>query len=339
MKAIVFDEHGSSDVLRYRDIGAPTLQKGEVRVAVRACSLNYHDVFTRQGMPGIKVPLPGIPGCDCAGQVSEVAGDVTDWKVGDRVLVDPVFWDLETGKMWMIGDTWWGAYAEYVVVKASQLIQLSDSVSFEDAACLPVAYGTAHRMMLTRGEIKQGDSVLILGASGGVGTSALLLAKMKGAYVIAAAGSDEKCRQLEELGADETINYSTKNFVKHCRASTGSLFAGGGYDVVVNFTGGDTWAESLRCVKLGGKLLTCGATAGFNPQTDLRFIWTAEMDIRGSNGWKRDDLDRLLQLTESGEFIPVIDSRVPLEDGIEAHKAMEERRFFGKIVITSDAVA
>jgi alcohol dehydrogenase len=161
---------------------------------------------------------------------------------------------------------------------------------------------------------------------------------MKGAYVIAAAGSDEKCRQLKELGADETINYSTQNFVKHCRASTGSLFAGGGYDVVVNFTGGDTWAESLRCVKLGGKLLTCGATAGFNPQTDLRFIWTAEMDIRGSNGWKRDDLDRLLRLTESGEFIPVIDSRVPLENGVEAHKAMEERRFFGKIVITADAI-
>ena len=335
MKAIVFNEHGTLDVLRYRDIEEPALRAGEVRVAVRSCSLNYHDVFTRQGMPGIKVPLPGIPGCDCAGVVAEVADDVGDWTVGDRILVDPVTY--QDGKMWMIGDTLWGAYAEFVVVHRDQLIRLPDDVSFDDASCLPVAYGTAHRMMLTRGEVKAGDSVLILGASGGVGTSALLLAKMRGAFVIAAAGTDEKCRQLRSLGADETINYSTTDFVKYCRERTGSLFSGGGYDVVVNFTGGDTWASSLRCVKLGGRVLTCGATAGFDPPTDLRFIWTAEMDIRGSNGWKRSDLDQLLELTRTGEFKPVIDSCVPLKDGVAAHQALEERKFFGKIVINADA--
>ncbi|HAF67858.1 MAG TPA: zinc-binding dehydrogenase [Acidimicrobiaceae bacterium] len=335
MKAIVFDEHGSIDVLKYRDIEEPDLQPGEVRVAVRACSLNYHDVFTRQGMPGIKVPLPGIPGCDCAGLVSEVADDVTGWSVGDRVLVDPVRY--ENGKLWMIGDTLWGAYAEYVVVTAEQLIQLPEDVSFDDASCLPVAYGTAHRMMLTRGSVNAGDSVLILGASGGVGTSALLLAKMRGASVIAAAGTDEKCKQLMSLGADETINYTTTDFVKYCREKTGNLFSGGGYDVVVNFTGGDTWARSLKCVKLGGQVLTCGATAGFDPPTDLRFIWTAEMDIRGSNGWQRSDLDQLLELTRTDEFSPVIDSRVPLNDGVAAHQALEERKFFGKIVINADA--
>ena len=230
MKAIVFDEHGSIDVLKYRDIEEPGLQLGQVRVAVRACSLNYHDVFTRQGMPGIKVPLPGIPGCDCAGVVSEVADDIDDWAVGDRVLVDPVRY--ENGKLWMIGDTLWGAYAEYVVVSAEQLISLPADVSFDDASCLPVAYGTAHRMMLTRGDVNAGDSVLILGASGGVGTSALLLAKMRGASVIAAAGTDDKCAQLLSLGADETINYSTTDFVKYCREKTGSLFSGGGYDAV-----------------------------------------------------------------------------------------------------------
>ena len=335
MKAIVFDEHGPIDVLDYREIEEPSLQPGEVRVAVRACSLNYHDVFTRQGMPGIKVPLPGIPGCDCAGVLAEVADDVEDWHIGDRVLVDPVRY--EDGKLWMIGDTLWGAYAEYVVVTADQLISLPEEGAFDDAACLPVAYGTAHRMMLTRGGVTADDSVLILGASGGVGTSALLLAKMQGASVIAAAGTDEKCEQLRALGADETINYSTTDFVKDCREHTGSLFGGGGYDVVVNFTGGDTWAKSLKCVKLGGRVLTCGATAGFDPPTDLRFIWTAEMDIRGSNGWQRSDLDELLQLTRTGEFSPVIDSRVALEDGISAHRALEERKFFGKIVINADA--
>ena len=337
MKAIVFDEHGSIDVLRYREIDAPDLLPGEVRVAVRSCSLNYHDVFTRQGMPGIKVPLPGIPGCDCAGVVSEVADDVSGWSIGDRVLVDPV--KYEDGKMRMIGDTLWGAYAEYVVVTAEQLIGLPDDISFDDAACLPVAYGTAHRMMFTRGQVTADDSVLILGASGGVGTSALLLAKMRGAKVIAAAGTDEKCAQLADLGADETINYSSTDFVKYCREQAGSLFSGGGYDVVVNFTGGDTWAASLKCVKQGGRVLTCGATAGFDPKTYLRFIWTAEMDIRGSNGWKRSDLDQLLTLTRTGEFSPVIDSRVDLKDGIQAHQALEERAFFGKIVINASAPA
>ena len=144
MKAIVFDEHGDIDVLAYRDIDTPELQPGEVRIAVRACSLNYHDVFTRRGMPGIKVPLPGIPGCDAAGQVAELGPDVDGWSVGNRVLVDPVRWDRGTGKFSMIGDTLWGAYAEYVVVAASQLIALPDDVSYEDASCLPVAYGTAH---------------------------------------------------------------------------------------------------------------------------------------------------------------------------------------------------
>tara|TARA_Y100001970_G_scaffold133768_1_gene164835 strand:+ start:20301 stop:21314 length:1014 start_codon:yes stop_codon:yes gene_type:complete len=335
MKAIVFDQHGPIDVLDYREIEEPPLRPGEVRVAVRACSLNYHDVFTRQGMPGIKVPLPGIPGCDCAGVLAEVADDVAGWHIGDRVLVDPVRY--EDGKLWMIGDTLWGAYAEYVVVTAEQLISLPEDVSFDDAACLPVAYGTAHRMMLTRGGVTADDSVLILGASGGVGTSALLLAKMSGASVIAAAGTDEKCEQLLALGADETINYTTTDFVKYCRENTGSLFGGGGYDVVVNFTGGDTWAKSLKCVKLGGRVLTCGATAGFDPPTDLRFIWTAEMDIRGSNGWQRSDLNQLLHLTKTEEFSPVIDSRVALKDGISAHRALEERKFFGKILINADA--
>lgn len=337
MKAIVFDEHGDIDVLRYRDIEAPALESNQVRVAVRACSLNYHDVFTRRGMPGIKVPLPGIPGCDAAGLVSEVGDDVEGWNTGDRVLVDPVFWDLSNGKMWMIGDTWWGAYADYVVVDASQLIALDDAISFEDASCLPVAYGTAHRMMITRGEVAEGDSVLILGASGGVGSSALMLAKQRGAHVIAAAGSDEKCDQLLAIGADEAINYNEVDFTRYCRQQTGSLFSGGGYDVVVNFTGGDTWAKSLKCVKLGGRVLTCGATAGFDPPTDLRFIWTAEMDIRGSNGWKSSDLTALLDMVKSGELVPAIDSVVPLTEGVAAHQALEERRFFGKIVITADA--
>ena len=333
MKAIFLKEHGTIGVLQYGDFAEPALEPKQVRVRVLACSLNYHDVFTRRGMPGIKVPLPMIPGCDCAGEIIEMAGEVEGWSLGDRVLVDPV--ERGEGRFRFIGDNALGAYAESVTVGASSLIDLPSEVTPELAATLPVAYGTSQRMLITRAELKQGETVLILGASGGVGTSSLLLAKMLGATVVAAAGTDEKCARLAELGADETINYTTTDFASYCREHTGGgLMAGGGYDVVVNFTGGDTWSKSLRCVKHGGRLLTCGATAGFDPQTDIRYIWSAEMDIRGSNGWTRQGLVDLLEMVSSGRLEPVIDRIVPLPEGIEAHRALEERTFLGKIVIT-----
>ncbi len=333
MKAIVFDEHGALDVLRYDEVATPEPGPGEVRVAVEACSLNYHDVFTRRGMPGIKTPLPMIPGCDAAGTVDAVGEGVTGWASGDRVLVDPVQW-TDDGRIQMIGDTKWGAYAEYVIVDARQLMSLPDEVSAVAASCLPVAYGTAHRMMFTRGGVTEGESVFVLGASGGVGTCCVLLAKMAGAKVVAAAGSAEKCEALEELGADLTVDYSTTDIAKFTKEQTGSLFSGGGWDVVVNFTGGDTWPQTLRMVKMGGRLLTCGATAGYDPATDIRFIWTAEMDVRGSNGWKRSDLEALVAMVADGRLKPVVDKELPLTEGVEAMRLLEDREFFGKVVIT-----
>ena len=332
MKAIWFDEHGPVEVLRYGDFPEPPLLPGQVRLRVRACSLNYHDVFTRRGMPGIKVPLPMIPGCDCAGEVLELGPGVTGWRPGDRVLVDPVE-RLEGGRFRFIGDNALGAYAETVVTGATQLLPLPGAVSDVDASCLPVAYGTSHRMLVERGNLAAGETILVLGASGGVGTSCVLLAKRIGAHVIAAAGSPQKCARLRELGADETIDYGAVDIARYCRERTGGLLAGGGYDVVVNFTGGDTWARSLRCVKRGGRLLTCGATAGYDPPTDLRYVWTGEIDVRGSNGWRRSDLAALLAMVADGSLRPVVDRVVPLDDGIAAHRAMEERSFFGKIVI------
>ncbi len=338
LKAIVFAEHGDLGVLEYTDIETPEPGPGEVRIAVEACSLNYHDVFTRRGMDGIKTPLPMIPGCDAAGTVDAIGEGVTGWSAGDRVLVDPVQWS-DSGRITMIGDTRWGAYAQYVVVDARQLITLPDAVSAVDASCLPVAYGTAHRMMFTRGQVSAGETVFVLGASGGVGTCCVLLAKMAGAHVVAAAGSAEKCAALEALGADETVDYSTTDIARFTKERTGSLFSGGGWDVVINFTGGDTWPQTLRMVKMGGRLLTCGATAGFDPATDIRFIWTAEMDIRGSNGWKREDLEALLDMVADGRLKPVVDKVMPLEEGAEAMRLLEDRQFFGKIVIAPTAEA
>lgn len=332
MKAVTFDEHGGLEVLKFGELATPQPGVGEVRVAVEACSLNYHDIFTRRGMPGIKTPLPMIPGCDAAGTVDALGEGVQGWNHGDRVLVDPVQW-TDDGRIQMIGDNRWGAYAEYVVVDARQLIALPDEVSAIDASCLPVAYGTAHRMIFTRGGVIAGESVFVLGASGGVGTCCVLLAKQAGAHVIAAAGSADKCAALEALGADETVDYSTTDIAAFTRQRTGSLFSGGGWDVVVNFTGGATWVPTLRMVKMGGRLLTCGATAGFDPPTDIRFIWTAEMDIRGSNGWKRDDLEALLAMVADGRLKPVVDKVLPLSEGVEAMRLLEDRQFFGKIVL------
>jgi alcohol dehydrogenase len=302
-------------------------------VRVKATSLNYHDVFTRRGMPGIKLDLPVIPGLDLAGEIVEVGDAVDGWSVGDRVLVDPVN-RVEFGLM---GETVDGGLAELCRVPAHQLIRMPDEVGFEDAAALPVAYGTAHRMMVTNGGIKAGEKCLILGASGGVGTCALLLAKIAGAEVIACASSDEKLARLQELGADHVINYAEQNFRKAVIEKFGKPHRRtyeGGVDVVVNFTGGETWVESFKCMKRGGRLLTCGATAGFDPKTDIRYIWTFELKILGSNSWMPEDLVTLLDYVKDGSLKPVIDRVLPLQEAGDGLRMIEDREVFGKIVIT-----
>ena len=332
MKAIWFSEHGGIDVLRFGEFAEPALEPGQVRVRVRACSLNYHDVFTRRGMPGIKVPLPMIPGCDCAGEVLELGPGVSGWKPGDRVLVDPVE-RLARGRFRFIGDNALGAYAETVAVGAGQLLALPDAVTFEAASCLPVAYGTSHRMLRTRGELRAGETILVLGASGGVGTSCVLLAKRLGAYVIAAAGSEAKCRRLAELGADETIDYNAVDFARYCRDRTGGLLAGGGYDVVVNFTGGDTWARSLRCVKARRQTPHLRRhrrirSTHRHPLHLERRARRAGIERVAPRGPGRAAGDGGERRSRSGDR-----SRSAAREGIEAHRAMEERAFFGKIVI------
>ncbi len=333
MKAVFFDEHGGPEVLQYGDFPDPHPEPGWVVVRVEACSLNYLDIFSRRGMPGIRIELPSITGGDCSGEIAELGAGVEGWSLGQRVLLDPVYIDREKGSFRMLGENCAGALAQYCLAHASQLIALPDEVPHEYAACLPVAYGTSHRMLTTRGGLRPGEKILVLGASGGVGTSCVMLAKLLGAHVIAAAGSEEKCARLREIGADETVNYAEKDFAAYCRETTGGMMTGGGYDVVVNFTGGDTWARSLRCVKRRGRLLTCGATAGFDPPTDLRYLWTGELDIRGSNGWTRADLEAVLELCASGRLEPAIDRELPLSRGIEACRLLEDREFFGKLVV------
>lgn len=335
MKAIVLREHGANDQLHFEtDFPDPVAGEGEVVLRVAAASLNFHDVFTRRGMPGITLPLPLIIGLDVAGEIASVGPGVADWKAGDRVLVDPI----DRVKGGLIGETTHGGLAEFCRVPAHQLIRLSDAVGFDEAAALPVAYGTALRMMKRIGQIKAGEKVLILGASGGVGVCAVQLAKLAGATVIAAVGTEEKAAQLRALGADDVILYTQEDFMRTVHARYGKPTRSranvkGGVDVVVNFTGGDTWVKSLRCLRLGGRLLTCGATAGFNPTEDIRYIWTFELQILGSNGWDREDLHELLELVEAGKLRTLIDRKWPLAEGAAALASIEDRRVVGKVLV------
>jgi len=336
MRAMVLREQGKTarPVLE-AGFPDPVAGEGDVLVRVRATSLNYHDVFTRRGMPGIKVPLPAILGLDSAGDIAEVGPGVPGWSAGDRVLVDPRN-RVEGGLM---GETIHGGLAELCRVRAHQLIRIPDQVSYIDAAALPCAYGSAFRMMYTIGGVSEGERVLILGASGGVGVCCIQLAKLAGAIVIAGAGTTAKLARLKQLGADHTINYVERDFVQEIHALYGKPSRRGagtnqGVDVVVNYTGGDTWGKSMRCLRVGGRLLTCGATAGYDPPEDIRFIWTFELKILGSNSWDREDLIQVLDLVRSGALKVIVDRTLPLEDAPEALRQIEDREVFGKLVVT-----
>lgn len=333
MKALVLRQHGTLDDLAVvSDYPTPKTAEGHVVIRVRAASFNYHDVFTVRGMPGIKVPLPVIIGLDMAGEVAEVGAGVTGWQTGDRVLVNPV-----NKKKGLMGEMLDGGMAEYCVVAADQLVRMPDAVSFEDAAALPVAYGTAHRMLITHKTVAAGERVLVLGASGGVGTGCVLLAKMLGAEVIACASSDEKLARLKALGADHVIDYTKTDWSKWAVEKYGKpqrRSYEGGVDAVINFTGGDTWLPSLRCLKRGGKLLVCGATAGYDPKEDLRYVWSFELKIIGSNSFYDDDLAALMRLIGDRKIKPVIDKVLPLSEAREGLRLIADREVIGKVVVT-----
>src|SRR5689334_1804171 len=333
MRALLLSQHGGLENLKLvSDHPVPQAGEGHVVIRVRASSFNYHDVFTVRGMPGIKVPLPVVIGLDMAGEVAETGPGVEGWKVGDRVLVNPL-----NRRKGLMGEMLDGGMEEYCRVAADQLIRMPKSVSFEDAASLPVAYGTAHRMLITHKTVKKGDRVLILGASGGVGTGCVILAKNLGAEVIACASSPEKLSKLKEVGADEVIDYTETDFSRWAVERYGKpqrRTYEGGVDVVVNFTGGDTWQPSLKCLKRGGKLLVCGATAGHDPREDLRYVWSFELQIIGSNSFYDENLVALMQMIEEGSMKPVIDKVVPLEGAAEGLRLIQDRKVIGKVVVT-----
>ncbi|WJR79146.1 zinc-binding dehydrogenase [Bradyrhizobium sp. NP1] len=326
MKAAVIEAHGGVENIVYREFPDPEVRPGDVLVRVKACGLNHFDIFVRRGIPGLPVKLPFISGGDIAGTVAAVGAGVEGFEIGDAVLVDPM---TDEG---MVGEEVQGGMAELVRVQHQFVISLDRRLSFERAACVPANFGTANRMLHANGGLQKDDLLLVLGASGGVGTATVQLARAHGARVIACAGSDEKCARLQQLGADYTINYSREDFSRQAWAISGKK----GVDVCVNFTGGETWVPSLRALKRYGKLLTCGATAGFDPREDIRYIWQRELRIIGSNGYLKEDVEQGMRGVAEGRLaLPEIRT-FPMSKLAEAESLMEARDFFGKIVLIPD---
>src|SRR5437879_10791488 len=297
MKAVVFAKHGGPEVLEYEDVPEPNAGPGEVLIQVKATSINHIDIFLRRGMPGIKVPLPKIVGSDAAGIIREIGPDVSGLEVGQRVTINPGIscgrcefcaagFASQCNSYAMVGENTDGAYAELVAVPAHIVLPIPDSLSFEDAAAAPLVFLTAWSMMVNKGNIRPGEDVLILGAGAGVGTASIQIAKMVGCRVFATASTEEKLQRAKQLGADFLINYKTEELEKKVRDITNKR----GVDVVVDYIGADTWVRSLRSACRGGRVLTCGATTGFAPQTDLRQIFFRQLQIIGTTmGNHRED--------------------------------------------------
>jgi alcohol dehydrogenase len=333
MRAIVFHAHGSVANLQLEDLPEPEIGATDVLIRVRATSLNGFDPMILAGSTGLRTPLPMIPCGDIAGEIAALGSEVDSgtWRVGDRVCPHPFVFGEG-----MTGETRLGAACELVRMPAANLLRIPDGVSFEQAASLPIAYGTAYRMLVTRGQLAKGEKVLILGATGGVGTGCVQLAKAAGAEVIVTGSAAWKLERLRALGADHAIDTSREDWVEavHARCGKPRMFGGGGVDVIVNYIGGDTWARSLRCLRSEGRMLTCGATAGYDPPTDLRYLWTYEQQLIGSNGWLPEEQVAVLELVASGALEPVIHAVRPLEQTPRSLQELIDRKVVGKTVIT-----
>lgn len=343
MKAVIFSEHGGPDVLRYTDVPEPRIGAADVNdvlVRVRACALNHLDLFVRAGMPGVKIPLPRIPGSDISGEVAKVGANVSHVKVGERVLLSPGIScghceqclagdDSMCREYTLFGYMVDGGYAEYVKAPGVNVIPMPAGLSFEEAAAVPLVFLTAWHMLITRAKLKPAEDVLILGAGSGVGSAAIQIAKVAGARVIATAGSEEKLAKAKELGADDVILHSKQDIAAEAKRLTNRR----GVDVVFEHVGQATWEQSIRSLAVGGRLVTCGATTGYEGKIDLRFLFTRQLSILGSFMGGKAELYSVLELVDRGLLKPVIDTVMPLAQASEAHQRLERREQFGKIVL------
>jgi NADPH:quinone reductase-like Zn-dependent oxidoreductase len=344
MQATVFDGHGDTDVIDYREVADPDVGREEVLVDVKAGALNHLDVWTRRGMPQLDLEMPHVPGSDGAGVVLETGADVTRFEAGDRVAVSAgVFCgDCEFCRngeyplctsFHVLGEHVPGVHSERAAVPEDNLVGVPEHVDWETAAAAPLVFQTAWRMLQTRADLQAGENVLVLGASGGVGHAAVQIAAHAGAEVYATASTDEKLRYAEEIGADHVINYEATDFADEIRDYTGKR----GVDVVVDHVGEATWDSSLRSLAKGGRLVTCGATTGGRPQTHIQRLFWNQLTVLGSTMATPGEVDDVLPLVWDGTFDVRVRDVVPMSETARAHELLENREGFGKVVVKPDS--
>ena len=341
VKAIVFQQHGGPEVLKYEDAPDPVIRPNEVLVRVKACALNHLDIWVRMGLPGVPIPLPHIPGSDVAGEIAQIGAEVTTVRPGQKVLLAP---GVTCGKcaaciagqdnlcreFTNLGYIINGGCAEFVRVPEVNCLPYPENLSFEQAAAIPLVFQTAWHMLIARAELQPGNDVLILGAGSGVGSAAIQIAKFFGARVIATAGNDAKLQKAKDLGADHVINHKTQKIREEVRRITSKR----GVDVVFEHVGTATWEESIASLTPGGRLVTCGATTGFDAKIDLRFLFTRQLSLLGSYMGAKSELQTVMKLVAAGKLKPVVDRIFPLAETAAAHAYLESSSQFGKVVLT-----
>ena len=337
MKAVRIHEFGGPEVLKYEDVPEPELRKDQVLVQVKACALNHLDLWIRKGIPGIQLPL--ILGSDVSGVIAKVGEYVADLKEGQRVLLAPMSacYHCESclrgehsfcRKFTVRGQFIDGGDCEYVAVPRVEVIAIPDSLTYDEAASVPLVFLTAWHMLVTRAKIQHGQTVLVLGAGSGVGSAAIQICKMLGCTVITTAGSERKLDLARDLGADYTIDHYQQKISEEVKK-----IVKGGVDVVFEHTGQATWPESLRSMRIGGTLVTCGATTGYEGKLDLRVLFTRQLTFMGSFMGTMNDLNEALKHVFAGTLKPVVDKTFPLREAAKAHEYLEHGEQFGKVVL------
>ncbi len=341
MKAAVIYEHGGREVLRYaEDLPVPEPGYGEVRLKMGAAALNRLDLFVREGWKGLNLALPHVTCSDGAGTVDAVGAGVTTLQVGDRVAVDPTIVPpgcLEQGDdprlcdgVGIMGEHYPGFGAEYVVVPARNCLKMPDHVSYAEAAAAGLVYVTAWHSLITRGGLRAGESVLLVGAGGGVNTASLQIAKLAGAHTIVVGSNAEKCAHAEALGADVTVNRQAEpNWSRAVYGLTNKR----GVDVVIDNVGQATLFDSIRAVRKGGRILIVGNTSGPKIELDIRYIFSKQISLVGSTMGPHEDYVTAMKLVFDGKLKPVIGAQLPLTDVAEGHRLLEQGEVFGKVVI------
>jgi NADPH:quinone reductase-like Zn-dependent oxidoreductase len=326
VKAVRIHEDGGPEVLRYEDVDDPVAGPGEVLVSLRAAGLNHLDVWVRKGLPS--VPKPRILGADGAGVVAALGDGVDGFEVGDRVVVNPGI--PHDGRITVIGEHTDGTYCELKALPATQLYPLDDALSFEDGAAFPLTFETAHRMLVTKAAVQDGESVLIWGIGGGVALAAFEIARALGARTFVTSSSAEKLEKARALGADVAVNHEDDDVVQAVKDATG----GKGAAVVVETVGEATWERSLAAAATDGRIVVCGATSGHSPPARLYRLWWKQLVVFGSTMGMPSDFEGAYELIRTGRARIHVDSVYPLTDAAKAHERLESGVQFGKVILS-----